>query len=47
MMNLLSRIGWEARVAMAPAERQFDAPVSLTVAAREVVTTCCLSRRLR
>jgi hypothetical protein len=37
MMNLLSRIGWEARVAMAPAERQFDAPVSVTVAAREVV----------
>lgn len=37
MMNLLSRIGWEARVAMAPVERQFDAPVSVTVAAREVV----------
>ena len=37
MTNLLSRIGWEARVAAAPAERQFEAPVSLAVAAREIV----------
>lgn len=37
MMNLLSRIGWEARVAAGAADSRFDAPVNLADAAREVV----------
>ena len=37
MMNLLSRIGWEARVAAGIVDSRFDAPVRLADAARELV----------